>query len=75
MVQALKSIKIMLCLQLRLQINMCKWKCSRPYKSYFDEDAISKFASGMIDDSVYCQRILERNINKPLVITERKLRF
>ena len=39
---------------------------SKPYKSYFGEDAINKFLYDMMNECEYCHRVIEREINKPL---------
>ena len=46
-------------------------KYSRPYKSYFGEDAIEKFISDVISEREYCRRLLARNFNKTPVMTEK----
>ena len=46
-------------------------KYSRPYKSYFGEDAIEKFISDVISEREYYRRLLARNFNETPVMTEK----
>ena len=43
---------------------------SKPYKTYFDEDAIDNFLNGIIRKKEYCFKKAKRKFNKPYVITE-----
>ena len=58
MVQVLKSIKIICVYSCDYKLTCVNGNVAGLTKSYFDEDAISKFVSGMIDDSVVCHSSL-----------------
>ena len=53
-----------------------KLKCvyeqyNKPYKTYFSDDGIDKFVIGMVRESEYCSRVIERKFKKPLCMTKR----
>ena len=42
---------------------------SKPYKTYFDKDAIDRFLNDMIKEGEYCSKVIETKFNKPLAMT------
>ena len=46
---------------------------SKPYKTYFGEDAIDIFSNAMIKESEYCSKVIETKFHKPLIMTEKIL--
>ena len=43
---------------------------SKPYETYFGQDAIDKFLNDMIKKE-YCSKIFETEFNKPIVMTKK----
>ena len=46
---------------------------SKPYKTYFGEDAIDILSNAMIKESEYCSKVIETKFHKPLIMTEKDL--
>ena len=48
-------------------------KCSKPFKSYLGEDAVYNFISiiSMIEESKYCSDVMEKYLDKELVMTKK----
>ena len=44
---------------------------SKPYKNYFDEDAIDRFWNYMIKENESYSNVIETKFNKPLIISEK----
>ena len=44
---------------------------SKLYKTYFGEDRIDKFLYDMIKESEHCSKVIETEVNKLLVISEK----
>lgn len=43
-------------------------------KSYFDKDSVNKFVYDIMDKGACCSKILNRNFNKPLVMTKENMK-
>ena len=37
-------------------------KFSKPFKSYLDDDAVKNFINSMIEESKYCNEVMEKKI-------------
>ena len=46
-------------------------KCSKPFKSYLGEDAVYNFIGCMIEESKYCSDVVQKHLNKELVMTKK----
>ena len=44
---------------------------SKPYKNYFDEDAIDRFWNYMIKENESYSNVIETKFNKPLIMSEK----
>ena len=45
-------------------------KFSKPFKSYWGEDAVDNFINNMIEESKYCTDIMKKHFSKELVMTK-----
>ena len=45
-------------------------KFSKPFKTYFGEDAVSNFINSLIEESNYCSDTMKKHFNKELVMTK-----
>ena len=57
------NMEILKGLQLWLQISMYDEQYSKPYKSYFSENAIKKVWNDKINETEYFNRVIERGFN------------
>ena len=48
---------------------------SKPYKTYFDKDAVDKCLSDMIDNRKHCGRVIEKEFNRPLLLAKKKFEY
>ena len=46
-------------------------KFSKPFKSYYGEDAVWNFINSMIEESKCCNEVLKKSFNKELVMTKK----
>ena len=46
-------------------------KFSKPFKSYYGEDAVWNFINSMIEESKYCSEVMKKPFNKELVMTKK----
>ena len=44
---------------------------SKPYKTYFGEDAIENFLNEMVKEKEYCSTVIKGKFNKSLVMTKK----
>ena len=45
-------------------------KFSKPFKTYLEKDSVYNFINNMIEESNYCNEVMEKHFNKELVITK-----
>lgn len=73
MVEIIKTIKIILFPVLG---KICVDEpYSKPYKTYFDKDAVDKCLSDMINNSKHCGRVIEKEFNRPLLLAKKKFEY
>ena len=46
-------------------------KFSKPFKSYYGEDAVWNFINSMIEESKCCSEVMQKPFNKELVMTKK----
>ena len=46
-------------------------KFSKPFKSYFGEDAVYNFANRMIEENKYCSEVMKKHFSKELMIIKK----
>ena len=46
-------------------------KFSKPFKSYYGEDAVWNFINSMIEESKCCSEVMKKPFNKELVMTKK----
>ena len=47
-------------------------KFSKPFKSYYGEDAVWNFINSMIEESKCCSEMMKKPFNKELVMTKNR---